>query len=461
MEQRANHRGICAWRKRDPQLLHVYRYDPTLYHAAYRFFGNWHDAIEAAGVHRRQRGWSKQRVVDAIRAYHTHGVPIDAIAKTDTALQAAAHRHFGRWSSALVAAGLPVKLRRTWTAARVIETIVSLHRQGFPLVQAERADRSLGYAARRFFGSWPKAVKAAGIPDGWQHKWNRQRVIEALQACARAAGHVRCNRDVPNPVRMMAFYFFGTWHRALLAAELVPSDSQPTPRRKRTKAQILAEIRRQSVPGLPMKITGNLAFATAARKHFGSWHKALLAAGVDPVPWRLWSHQRVLEEIRAWHNRGVRLKDDRLACVRLHAAARARFGGWRKALIAAGLRRAGEYGKWERKWTKQRIIELIQDRHVSGLSLWRSTIPTSRGRLNDTSVLRAAIRAAGLPAKENRRPRQWSRQTVIEWIRLHRDRGVAMNRLGRLDSGLAAAGRKHFGTWPAALRAAGIRETVP
>ncbi len=360
--------ALCAWRKRDPQLRRVYKNDPALYAAAYRLFDNWHDAIAAAGVRPRLRSWTKQRVIDSICAYRERGVPIDAIAKTDTALQAAAHRHFGQWSSAVVAAGLPVKLRRTWTAELVVETIVALHRQGFPLVRAEQTDRSLGYAARRFFGSWPKAVKAAGIPDGWQHKWNRQRVLEALQRYGRA-GHLRCNRDIPNPVRMMAFYFFGTWHKAQVAAGLASPDSRPTPRLKRTKAEILAEIRRQSVPGSPMKITGNLAFATAARTRFGSWHKALVAAGVDPVPWRLWSHERVLEEIRDWHDGGVQIKDDRLKYERLLAAAKARFGGWRNAMIAAGLRQVDEYGKWERKWTKQRVIEAIQDRHVCGLSL--------------------------------------------------------------------------------------------
>ena len=401
-------------------------------------------------------------MIDRIRDCREQGVPIDAIAKTDTALQAAAHRHFGKWSSALAAAGLPVKLRRMWTAERVIETIVALHRQGFPLVRAERADRSLGYAARRFFGSWPKAVKAAGIPDGWQHKWNRQRVIEALQHYGRG-GHRQCSRSIPTPVRMAAFYLFGTWHKALLAAGLVSPESRPTPRLKRTKAEILAEIRRQSVPGSPMKITGNLAFATAARTRFGSWHKALVAAGVDPVPWRLWSHERVLEEIRDWCDRGTRIKSDRREYQRLRCAAKARFGGWRNAMIAAGRRRVDEYGKWDRKWTKQRIIEAIQDRHVRGLPLrsqhdWNLTAAATR---HFGSWPRAIV-AAGLPARKKNRPsRKWSPQTVVEWIHRHRDCGVAMSNVRRIDSGLSAAARKHFGTWHVALKTAGISEIAP
>ena len=340
-----------------------------------------------------------------------------------------------------------------------MEAIQARHREGLPLAGAGRENRSLAYAAGQHFGGWGQAVAAAGIPDGWQHKWNRRRVIEALQAYG-GAGHLPCNREIPNPVRMAAFVFFGTWHKALIAAGLASPESRPATRTKRTKAQILAEIRRQSSPGLPMKITHNLAFATAARKRFGSWHGALLAAGVDPVPWRLWSPERVLEEVRAWHDRGARVESGRREYYRLVTAARARFGSWRTALISAGVRHPDEYRKWERKWTKQSIIEAIQDRRVRGLSLaGQHDSNLVAAAIRRFGSWHAAIRGAGLPARKNNRPaRKWSQQKVLEEIRMRRDQGMGMICVKRTDSGLEAAARKLFGSWRAALVAA---EEVP
>ena len=347
--------------------------------------------------------------------------------------------------------------RRSWTPEQVIEAIKAWHGQGRPLVRFHRENRSASRAACIHFGSWHKAVAAAGIPAGWQHKWNRQRVIEALQAYGRQ-GYVRCNQDIPNPVRMAAFYLFGTWHNALVAAGLASPESRPVPKKRWTKAKLLVEIRRQSVPGLPMRITHNLAFATAARKHFGSWQQALLAAGIDPVSWQTWSPQRVLAEIRAWRQRGAPVENDRLEYRRLQVAARARFGSWRRALIAAGVRRPGQYMKWERKWTEQRIIEAIQDRHIRGLSLVATVdYKLSAAGARHFGSWHAALQAAGLLAGKKRRARRrWSRQSVIQEIQMRQSHGLEMINVRRTDSGLEAAARKHFGNWHNAIRAAGM-----
>ena len=75
----------------------------------------------------------------------------------------------------------------------------------------------------------------------------------------------------------------------------------------------------------------------AARNHFGSWNKAVLAAGLKPSR-KQWTEQMVIEAVRARHQRGQSLtskvfEDD----AALAGAAYRLFGGWRQALTAAGI----------------------------------------------------------------------------------------------------------------------------
>jgi hypothetical protein len=130
-------------------------------------------------------------------------------------------------------------MRRAWSKEQVLAIVQERFQQGLPLIRFSQEVRSLGYFARQHFGGWYEAVAAAGIPDGWQHKWSRERVIEALRACARP-GQPLTRRHVSAAVHGAAFYHFGTWHNALAAAGLVPLNSAS--RQRWNRGIVLAEI---------------------------------------------------------------------------------------------------------------------------------------------------------------------------------------------------------------------------
>jgi hypothetical protein len=68
-----------------------------------------------------------------------------------------------------------------------------------------------------------------------------------------------------------------------------------------------------------------------------------------------------------------------------------------------------------------------------------------------------ALLAAGIPGvKEHRLPRHWNKQAIVEVIHGWLDAGMKVTEIRRADTGLAAAARKHFGSWHAAMRAAGV-----
>lgn len=107
---------------------------------------------------------------------------------------------------------------------------------------------------------------------------------------------------------------------------------------------------------------------TAARRHFGSWGKAVMSAGLDYskisniVIKNLWSKERIINEIKDAHkkNKPVYLTYVMRNYPHLYRAAtnKAFFGSWKKAIESAGL----NYNKIRKchPWmTKEQIIKKL------------------------------------------------------------------------------------------------------
>ena len=73
---------------------------------------------------------------------------------------------FGSWSKAILAAGVdPAKLRRVapWTRERVLETLLTRALKNQPMSARQMEPRSIVEAGRRLFGSWSATLEAAGL----------------------------------------------------------------------------------------------------------------------------------------------------------------------------------------------------------------------------------------------------------------------------------------------------------
>ena len=134
------------------------------------------------------------------------------------------------------------------------------------------------------------------------------------------------------------------------------------PAKKWTKQRVIDAIRERQRQGLPMNTVWREdgALNCAAKVHFGGWRKALLAAGEPGArPHERWPRRRVVDGILSRYRAGnlnKTWKEDR----RLYAAAFDRFGSWQQALVAAGVKK--EYVP-PRTWTKQAVIDAIRERH--------------------------------------------------------------------------------------------------
>jgi len=162
-------------RERDGQPLKsrlVHQSDPVLFCAARRFFGSWRKALLFSGVDAKnvppRRHWNRELVVAEIRRYCLRGLEMASrnISERDPGLIGAAHRFFGSWSRALYAAGIDAQQYcqyPQWDHDQIIEAILLRAVKREPLGSTTVRPASLKTAAVAEFGSWNSALVAAGL----------------------------------------------------------------------------------------------------------------------------------------------------------------------------------------------------------------------------------------------------------------------------------------------------------
>ncbi|MGE0229767.1 MAG: hypothetical protein AB7U23_14780 [Dehalococcoidia bacterium] len=301
----------------------------------------------------RGQHWTKARLRRELRARVREGLSV-AASEVGWPLTNAAHRLHGGWSNALVAAGLDPHLdclKRTWTGELVTEEIRRLAAEGDAVTASRIAKEWPGLykVALDQFGSWAAAVTAADLdPD--EHRYQRRIwTIEACEAHVRdlaRAGKPITTKDVPVALyRTIMEEYDGGWMAFLAAVGAKPAGV--TPRRDWTAKAVIAAIRRRKREGCGLGasavIDDGAGLYQQGWKFFGGWTKALVAAGVDPDREReraRWTRDSVIEALRQRSRRGLPLNARALsqdACG-LYKAARRHLGeSWPDVLVAAGV----------------------------------------------------------------------------------------------------------------------------
>jgi len=148
----------------------------------------------------------------------------------------------------------------------------------------------------------------------------------------------------------------------------------------------------------------------AALTHFGGWGNAIRAAGFQPPPRERWSKKRVLERLHAWHEH-CGASNLRDVDPNLSAAAARMFGSYHAALEAAGIEPPTRY------WTDARVLAAIQDRYIAGNPLHiegLGDLRLSQAAKRLFGSWQAAVEAAGLIGKiPIKKPlRRWTPEQV-------------------------------------------------
>lgn len=178
----------------------------------------------------RQR-WSKEKVIERIQERSREGLALnsDAIVHEDEPLMGAARRYYGSWQNALVEAGFDPDAHRKereptkrWDKSIIIEEIKNLASQGVELNAhaVKRVDSKLVAAGTTHFGSWKKAIEAAGFDYETVRKtakWSKKDVIKTIQTAHKANADLSDNTvSALNPgLYGAAFHYLGSWSSAV------------------------------------------------------------------------------------------------------------------------------------------------------------------------------------------------------------------------------------------------------
>lgn len=261
--------------------------------------------------------WTRELILRHILDREAQGLPLTIGGEgVDQLLYAASRRIFGCWRNALLAAGIPPERILTWerwSPAKVLAQIRVLSRRSRPLTTSQMEHRycNLVSAARRHYGSWPKAILAAGVDPVTLHRvvpWNQERVIEAILTRALRGESLVARLVEPRSLTEAGSRFFGSWREAVTTAGLDPTVTEMPPRRKKrgdqsatrsdnapqrvpaytvwSKERVVARIQervRENKPVNAYAVTREFPKLYAAGiRHLGSWEAAIRAAGLDP-----------------------------------------------------------------------------------------------------------------------------------------------------------------------------------
>ncbi len=317
--------------------------NPPLIGGARRVFGSLKAAMEAAGLPYPPQApspWTKEAIVEALRRMHAQGKDLSLRGVTDRSngslLGPALHR-FGSWRAAVEAAGIDyasVARVKEWHAEDVLEGLRDRHRKGLELGGGtlQHEDLRLWAAAKRHFGSYEKARKAAGLP-----------IEPAAPEWSWAASQFR---------------------------------------------KTIKQLHREGVDlaSASIRKTHKDLFY-AARSRLGSWERAVESAGVryDTVRRaREWSEQAVIDRLRELHKSGAELRAGSIqkSDVPLGGAVQRYFGTLRKAMAAAGLPyvdgRSGGPSRPIGHWTESLVLSSLRELHAEGADLRFRSVQTKR-----------------------------------------------------------------------------------
>lgn len=280
-------------------------------------------------------------------------------------------------------------------------------------------------------------------------KWSKQRVVEAIRECHRQGLPLSRVWRDDKPLFRAAVNHFGNWQNALHATGL-----EFKPRRKWSKEQILGDLRVRYCQGQSNIRHVDPGLADAAARYFGSLENAWEAANLDP-PANRWTKRRIIEAIQDCYVRRLPLENAGCRDRKLASAAKRHFGTWRAAVEAAGLLPRLPSPVVQREWSAGAVIEAIRALSPDGVvgAIWKvdtGLYSTAKKRFGSW---RAALQAAGLQSAQ----RQWSPQLVIAEILARHKRGRTLSSaIFRDDCRLGGAALRYFGTWRNALQSAGI-----
>jgi 5,10-methylene-tetrahydrofolate dehydrogenase/methenyl tetrahydrofolate cyclohydrolase len=188
---------------------------------------------------------------------------------------------------------MPKRPYKRWNADEVLRMLKELKSKGEQLNSGHvaRTMPALAYAARKYLGSWERAIKAAGMDyDKIRRKsfWSKKKIVERILELKKAGKPLHVSAAEINYGGLVgaATVYFGSWGKAIKSAGL---DYTKIKRQKEwSKDEIVSEIKRMKREGLALSTTIPVrakyrTLHAAAIRYFGSWAAAMKAAKLEKL----------------------------------------------------------------------------------------------------------------------------------------------------------------------------------
>jgi hypothetical protein len=243
--------------------------------------------------------WDKPAILDALKVHYKKGddLSYNAMAKRNQSLVSASAYHFGSYRKACEKAGIDyaeVTRRPRWSKPRIIKLLKSAYRNGDDLHWSAVTARKdeLGRAAfaslqPRLFGSWDRALHAAGLDSGEISRyrtWDKTSIVaelKELHADKNDLNSGSLQREDPG-LHAAAVRHFGSYDAALKSAGINPASVRR--RRSWTKEDVVKELKARKRQSKPLSDSGvrkdHPALYGAALRLFGSFTAARSTAGI-------------------------------------------------------------------------------------------------------------------------------------------------------------------------------------
>lgn len=221
--------AIKNWHRQNGSVGRLQRTHPHLYNQGCWFFGNWNNALCAAGFDpakaRLRNYWSDETFVAKIQQLRATQKPLYAcyVMKHDPNLFRGALTRYGSWSRALISAGVP-KAEIFTTPGQNRSVALRALRDFLKAEPTDEIPKVMKLRATYFYGSLGKAIAAMKQPAGVWHEWSQQKVITALRRLHRLKQLRYSNaRRNHSALFSAAEGHLGSWGKALFAAGIDPN----------------------------------------------------------------------------------------------------------------------------------------------------------------------------------------------------------------------------------------------
>ncbi len=232
----------------------------------------------------------------------------------------------------------------------------------------------------------------------------------------------------------------------------------------RSRRETAAALRRIARDGTLKYKELEASMRRAVLLYWGSMTAARDALGIRrlPAPRQSWSRKRVIDEIRSLSRRGKHLS---MSAMRdgghndLVVAACTYVGSWTRARDAAGVAFKRKRPKQTTSWDGNAVVAEIRRRRDSGLELAVTKCPRSLVSAANRifGSWRAAIEAAGIDYDDVTLLRTYDDEELLAWLRELARRNPDMSPFEIDQHGEhAVACRRRWGSYEAAAAAAGL-----